>query len=309
MALVAAEVPAHRRVLVVPHSGRNDANAVTATAVQGLVAAGIEVNLLAEDAAKLTGVDVRVVTAQNAAQGCELVVVFGGDGTILRAAYLASAYDVPLLGVNLGHMGFLAEAEPDGLQAVLDATITRNYHVETRMALELLVLSPHGDIARGWALNDVTLEKTERGRMVELVLAIDDEPLSSWAADGIVCSTPTGSTAYAWSAGGPVVWPGVEALIVVPISAHALFSRPLVVDPASEVDIELLPQSSPAIVWCDGSRHIDVAPGSRLEVRRSNESVKLARLHDSPFARRLVAKFNLPVEGWRGRDTFEGPTS
>jgi NAD+ kinase len=176
------------------------------------------------------------------------------------------------------------------------------------MALELVMLTPQETTRTGWALNDVTLEKSERGRMVELVLAIDDEPLSSWAADGIVCATPTGSTAYAWSAGGPVVWPEVEALVVVPISAHALFSRPLVVSPSSSIDIELLAQSSPALAWCDGARKIEVPPGSRLEVRRSSSSVKLARLHDSRFARRLVAKFNLPVKSWRGRDDFEGPT-
>lgn len=305
----ADEHSTQRRILLVPHSGRADAIEITATAVDGLRAAGIEVCLLAEAAEKLDHPDVRVVSTDDAAEGCELTMVFGGDGTILRAAYLSSAFDVPLLGVNLGHMGFLAESEPDGLAAVLAAAIDRDYHVESRMALEVVVRTPQGTCTSGWALNDVTLEKTERGRMVELVLAIDDEPLSSWAADGIVCSTPTGSTAYAWSAGGPVVWPEVEALVVVPISAHALFSRPLVVSPSSEIDIELLAQSSPAIAWCDGSRQIEVPPGSRLEVRRSAASVKLARLHDSRFARRLVAKFNLPVEGWRGRDEFEGPTT
>jgi len=309
MAPSADEHLTQRRILVVPHSGRADAVEITATAVDGLRAAGIEVCLLAEDADKLDHPDVRVVSANDAAQGCELTMVFGGDGTILRAAYLSSAYDVPLLGVNLGHMGFLAESEPDGLAAVLAAAIDRDYHVEPRMALEVVVRTPEGTCTTGWALNDVTLEKTERSRMVELVLAIDDEPLSSWAADGIVCATPTGSTAYAWSAGGPVVWPEVEALVVVPISAHALFSRPLVVSPSSEIDIELLAQSSPGLAWCDGSRQIEVPPGSRLEVRRSAVSVKLARLHDSRFARRLVAKFNLPVEGWRGRDKFEGPTT
>jgi NAD+ kinase len=309
MAPPADEHSTQRRILVVPHSGRADAIEITATAVDGLRAAGIEVCLLAEAAEKLNHPDVRVVSIDDAAKGCELTMVFGGDGTILRAAYLSSAYDVPLLGVNLGHMGFLAESEPDGLAAVLTAAIDRDYQVESRMALEVVVRTPQGTCTTGWALNDVTLEKTERGRMVELVLAIDDEPLSSWAADGIVCSTPTGSTAYAWSAGGPVVWPEVEALVVVPISAHALFSRPLVVSPRSEIDIELLAQSSPALAWCDGSRQIEVPPGSRLEVRRSTASVKLARLHDSRFARRLVAKFNLPVEGWRGRDKFAGPTT
>ena len=154
--------------------------------------------------------------------------------------------------MNLGHMGFLAESDPENLPAVIAAVVDRTYSVERRMALDLSVFYPDGTQTSGWALNEVSIEKASRERMIELVVAIDDEPLSAWAADGLVCSTPTGSTAYAWSAGGPVVWPDVEALVVVPISAHALFSRPLVIGPNSEIDVEVVADSPAAVAWCDG---------------------------------------------------------
>ena len=136
--------------------------------------------------------------------------------------------------------------------------------------------------------------------MVDLLVRIDGEPLSRWGADGLVLSTPTGSTAYAWSAGGPVVWPDVEALLVVPLSAHALFARPLVVSPTCEVSAEMLsdrPQR--AVVWCDGRRQLELAEGDTVVVRRSDRPVPLARLHSPAFVERLVGKFDLPVEGWR----------
>lgn len=292
---------AARRVLVIPHGGRPDLADISERAISKLQAAGLTVCMLAADADRYSAFDVVVAGADAPAKGCELALVFGGDGTILRSAYLSRGHNVPLLGVNLGHMGFLAESDPENLPTVIAAVVQKSYVVERRMALDLNVFYPDGTQTSGWAFNEVSIEKASRERMIELVVAIDDEPLSAWAADGLVCSTPTGSTAYAWSAGGPVVWPDVEALVVVPISAHALFSRPLVIGPNSEVDVEVVGDSPPAIAWCDGGRMLEVPPGARLEVRRSPESVLLARLHAEPFTDRLVAKFSLPVGGWRGR--------
>lgn len=291
-----------RTVLVIPHGGRPDLADITARAIQKLQSAGVTVRMLTADSERFSELKVETADRQDAAADCELALVFGGDGTILRSAYLARDHDVPLLGVNLGHMGFLAESDPEDLPSVIKAVVERTYSVERRMALELNVFYPDGRHTSGWALNEVSIEKASRERMIELVVAIDDEPLSAWAADGLVCATPTGSTAYAWSAGGPVVWPDVEAIVVVPISAHALFSRPLVIGPNSEVDVELVADSPAAVAWCDGGRMIDVPPGARLEVRRSASAIPLARLHAAPFTDRLVAKFNLPVSGWRGRD-------
>lgn len=237
---------------------------------------------------------------ESAATGCDLVLVLGGDGTILRGAERARSSGAPLLGVNLGHVGFLAEAEPEAIGQVVDAVLDRRWAVEERLSLDVRVLAGGVETARTWALNEASLERLVRERMAEVVVEIDGRPLSTWGCDGVVAATPTGSTAYAFSAGGPVVWPEVHALLVVPLSAHALFARPLVVAPTSTVAFELLPGSDTLLV-ADGRRTIEVPGGSRIEVRQHPEPVRIARLLDAPFTDRLVRKFALPVDGWRGR--------
>jgi NAD+ kinase len=207
--------------------------------------------------------------------------------------------------VNHGHVGFLAEAEADGLAELVDRVVARQYVVEERMTVDVTVRGNGAPIASAWALNEATVEKAARERMIELIIEIDGRPLSRWGCDGVVCSTPTGSTAYAFSAGGPVVWPEVEALLLVPISSHALFSRPLVVSPQSVLAVEVIvrAETSGAVLWCDGRRKVDLPLGARVEVRRGALPVLLARLPvpGGPFTDRLVAKFGLPVTGWRGR--------
>jgi NAD+ kinase len=243
-----------------------------------------------------------------AAKGAELIIVLGGDGSLLRAAEVTRPAGVPLIAVNLGHVGFLAEAEPDGLADTVDRLVARQYVVEERMTIDVAVRSNGELIASTWALNEATVEKAARERMVEVITEVDGRPLSRFGCDGVVCSTPTGSTAYAFSAGGPVVWPEVEALLMVPISAHALFAPPMVVSPESVLAVELIAghETSGAVLWCDGRRKVDLPPGARVEVRRGVLPVLLARL-ETPVARggrftdRLVAKFGLPVTGWRGR--------
>ncbi|GAC1330322.1 MAG: NAD kinase [Mycobacteriales bacterium] len=291
-----------RAVLLVAHTGRDTAVEAACSAAKRLLDAGIDVRVLPEEAAQLALDQTTVVTEDcDAAEGVEIVLVLGGDGTLLRASELARHARVPMMGVNLGHVGFLAEAEPEALDAVVERILDRGYTVEERLTLDVTVSSDGVVVDRGWALNEMALEKASRARMLEVVLEIDDRPLSRWGCDGVVCATPTGSTAYAFSAGGPVVWPEVEALLVVPISAHALFSRPLVVGPDSVVALEVLPGVSQAVLSCDGRRRLDLPRGARIEVRRGSAPVLLARTQARPFADRLVAKFDLPVEGWRGR--------
>jgi NAD+ kinase len=228
-------------------------------------------------------------------------VVIGGDGTILRAAELTHVEGTPLLGVNLGHVGFLAEAEYDAVPATIDAVVARRYTIEDRLTIDVTVHRDGEVVARTWALNEVSVEKASRERMIEVVVEVDDRPLSRWGCDGVVCATPTGSTAYNFSAGGPVVWPGVEALLMVPISAHALFARPLVVAPTSVLAVEVLARTDGSgVLWADGRRTVELPPGARIEVRRGATPVRLVRLHEAPFTDRLVAKFGLPVAGWRG---------
>lgn len=293
-----------RRILLVAHPRRAEALLVAKGVVERLTAVGIDVALQAEEARALdlTRSDhVRIAAEEQVAEGCDLVVVLGGDGTILRGAEFARSVDVPLLGVNLGHVGFLAEAERDNLDAVVEHIATSRYSVEERMTLDVDVRHCEELIARSWALNEVSVEKAARERMLEVTIEVDGRPLSTWGCDGVIVSTPTGSTAYAFSAGGPVVWPGVEAMLLVPNSAHALFARPLVLGPDTHLAVEVTEATEGCgVLWCDGRRHVELPPGARIEVRKGERPVRLARLTDAPFTDRLVAKFDLSVVGWRG---------
>ena len=296
---------ATRAVLLVVNTRRPTARAVASQFSSAFCAHGIVVRLLEDDAGELDMCSeglVQVVPATaEASAGCEIVVVVGGDGTILRAAEHARESGTPLLGINLGHVGFLAEADPDDVDRTIDAIIERRYTAEERLTVDVSVYRDKELVASTWALNEASVETAARQRMLEVVVEIDGRPLSRWGCDGVVCSTPTGSTAYNFSAGGPIVWPEVQALLIVPISAHALFARPMVVAPTSVLAVEVIADTDGAgVLWCDGRRTVELPPGARIEVRRGHAPVRLARLHEAPFTDRLVAKFELPVSGWRG---------
>ena len=299
-----------RYILVVAHAGRDDTVAAARRVVESLRSAGARPVLAAEDRAELAAVDeifadVDVLGDAIQVGELELAIVLGGDGTILRAAELVRDSGAPVLGINMGHVGFLAEIERDDMDAAVRRIIERDYEVEERLALAVRVKDAAGEVVyETWALNEATVEKASRERMIEVVVEIDGRPLTSYGCDGMVVSTPTGSTAYNFSAGGPVIWPGVEAIAVVPLSAHALFAKPLVVSPHASVAIEMLESTSgTGILWCDGRRSHDLPPGARVVVRRSSRPVRLARLHPAAFTDRLVRKFRLPVAGWRGNGT------
>ena len=287
-----------RRVLLAVHGVRAEAVRVAHDIAHELAAAGIEVR--AQSDVEIDLPHVQIVDMDGAAEGCELVVVIGGDGTMLRGTELARPYDVPILGMNLGHVGFLAEAERDETATVVAAVVDRTWTVEERTTLEVVVTREGAEVERTWALNEASVEKAARERMIEVLVEVDGRPLSRWGADGVVAATPTGSTAYAFSAGGPIVWPEVEALLVVPISAHALFARPVVVSPRSTIAVEVLTGQGGGVLWCDGRRLVELPTGSRVEITRHPSPVRFARLHTNPFTDRLVAKFELPVDGWRG---------
>ncbi len=289
-----------RRVLLVSHTGREAARTSTQIAAQRFMDAGVEVALCNPEAGELSIPGTQTADPADPGAGCEIVVVLGGDGTLLRGAELARGGQLPVVGVNLGHVGFLAEAEQEDLDALVDRVVERRYDVEERLTLEVEITREGAPTRAGWAVNEASIEKASRDRMLEVVAEVDGRPLSRWGCDGVVCATPTGSTAYAFSAGGPVVWPEVDALLMVPISAHALFARPLVVAPTSVLAVELV-GGAEGVLWCDGRRRFDLELGDRVEVRRSHVPLRLARLHHAPFTDRLVAKFALPVEGWRGR--------
>lgn len=227
----------------------------------------------------------------------ELAVVLGGDGTILRAAEVTLARKIPLLGINLGHVGFLAEVNRPTIKAIAQSIIEKSYVSENRMVLQFEIERGGKVVSNGWALNEVTVER-DATTMVELFVEIDRRPLSHWGCDGVICSTPTGSTAYAFSAGGPVLWPEIEALVLLPISAHALFSRPMVVSPKSEIIITV--ESSAALLSADALRKIPLQLGDRVIITRDERTIKLSHVSSTLFTDRLVAKFKLPIEGWRG---------
>lgn len=293
-----------RRVAVLTHSQSGVAHDVARQVVRSLRGHGLLVRLVQDEEPALEigpGEGIELTTADALATGCDLVITLGGDGTILRAAELTHESGIPILGVNLGHVGFLAELESEDVDSMIDAVVSRRYSIEERLTLDVQILRGKLVVGSTWALNEASVEKAARQRMLEVVIEVDGRPLSRFGCDGVVCATPTGSTAYNFSAGGPVVWPSVEALLMVPISAHALFARPLVVAPSSVLAVEVLADTQGAgILWCDGRRRVELPPGARVEVRRGSKAVRLVRIHQSPFTDRLVAKFDLPVEGWRG---------
>ncbi|MGW0735811.1 NAD kinase [Streptomyces sp. NPDC002851] len=292
-----------RTVFLLAHTGRPAAIRSAELVVLGLLKSGIGVRVLEAEACDLplpAAVEQVADGGPAVVEGCELIVVLGGDGTLLRGAEFARASGVPMLGVNLGRVGFLAEAERDDLDKVVDRVVRRAYEVEERMTLDVRVRNNGAVVYADWALNEAAVQKMSAERMLEVVLEIDGRPVSGFGCDGIVCATPTGSTAYAFSAGGPVVWPEVEALLMVPISAHALFAKPLVTSPSSVLAVEVQQHTPHGVLWCDGRRTVELPRGARVEVRRSAVPVRLARLHHASFADRLVAKFALPVSGWRG---------
>lgn len=306
-----------REVLLVAHPGRRDIAETARRVAKVFGEAGIQLRVLldevdstrieavgAEGTATTLGSDLELNVIDfgpEAAVGCELVLVLGGDGTFLRAAELAQAAAIPVLGINLGRIGFLAEAEADNLEDALARVISRDYRVEERMTLDIAVRVGDQIVERGWALNEASIENGSRLGVLEVVLEVDGRPVSAFGCDGVLVATPTGSTAYAFSAGGPVVWPELEAILVIPSNAHALFARPLVTSPESLIAVETDAGGHDALVFCDGRRTMKLPAGGRVEVIRGAAPIKWVRLDSAPFADRMVTKFALPTSGWRGR--------
>lgn len=295
-----------RYILVVSHATQQATLEAAVEVCQQIQAQGavpvireLELSAVLELAPELTSL--QVLEKQVPVSDIECAIVVGGDGTILRAAELLRGTSVPMLGVNTGHVGFLAETERDSITDTVSRVLAQDFVVEERSTLSVRVKVGNEVVFETWALNEATVEKASRERMLEVVIEVDRRPLSSFGCDGVVMSTPTGSTAYSFSAGGPIVWPSVNAMILVPLSAHALFARPLVVGPESVLAVEILERrSGHGVLWCDGRRTRNLPPGARVVVKKSPVPVLLARMHDETFTDRLVEKFDLPVTGWRG---------
>lgn len=288
--------------MLVLNTSRRENMRTAEKVVSQLADAGMGVRVLAAEAPELPADCTATVvdSGPQAAEGTELILVLGGDGTLLRASELARMADVPVFGVNLGRVGFLTGADSDALGEAVEAVVQRRYHVENRMTIDVTATLGREILARTWALNEASVEKSSRERILDVVVEVDGHPVSAFGCDGVLCSTPTGSTAYAFSASGPIVWPEVQALLVVPSNAHALFARPLVVSERSLLALEVDPNGHEAVLCCDGQRDFSLPPGARVEVVAGSTPLRLVRLHDTPFTNRLVRKFELPVQGWRG---------
>ncbi|MEY3107713.1 MAG: hypothetical protein RL730_64 [Actinomycetota bacterium] len=285
-----------RSVILVLHPSRPEAHDWAAKVVRDLNSRKIDVltsSEIAIDGAKRKTEQ----ELKNSVRDSELVLVLGGDGTILRGTEIAHGSDVPVLGVNLGHVGFLAQIQRPSIESLVDAIDKKLYKTERRMTLSYKIERKGVLVGEGWALNEVAIERNTES-MIELFVQIDHRPLSRWGCDGVICATPTGSTAYAFSAGGPVVWPDVEALVLLPLAAHALFSDPMVVSPESEIAIDV--ESDTGVISADGLRKFQLNSGDRVLMTSEKTFVSLALLEDVSFTDRLVAKFKLPVDGWRG---------
>ncbi len=294
-----------RRFLVVFHTGRDETLLAAASVCRRLIEADVVPVLLTEERDALIGVAPEASATSDAIEGLgdiELVIILGGDGTVLRAVELQRETGAPLLGVNMGHVGFLAEAEAADLQAVVDRAVAKDYEVEERLTLAVRVFEDDHEVFQTWAINEAAIEKDGSGRMIEAMLEVDGRPISSFGTDTVIMATPTGSTAYSFSAGGPIVWPTAEAMLLVSLGAHALFTRPMVVAPTSTMAVTIAPGVAPganAVLWCDSRRSFALSPGARIEATRDAHPLRLARLSAAPFADRLVAKFHLPVAGFR----------
>lgn len=281
----------NRRAVLLVNASREEAVNAARDLSASLIAEGFE--LITPSDVDIEGVK-RVATDDIGE--VEIALVLGGDGTILRAAEITLLRDIPLLGINLGHVGFMAEVERPSLAEISRSVIEKSYLHENRMVLGYSVQRNQVEISSGWALNEITVER-DSTTMVELFVEIDRRPLSHWGCDGLICSTPTGSTAYAFSAGGPVLWPEIDALVLLPISAHALFSRPMVVSTESEIVVTI--ESSQALLSADALRKLPLLAGDRVVITKNPNTIKLAHINPTLFTDRLVAKFKLPVEGWR----------
>lgn len=279
-----------RKVLLVIHPSKSEAAELAAELAAQLDKAGFEV--LSNFSKKLAH-----ISPLESVSGVEVAVVLGGDGTILRAAEIVQGHKIPILGINMGTVGFLAEISRPSVDAIVTALLAKSYSGEERLLLKHSVERKGAVVHSGWALNEVTVGRND-SQMVELFVQIDGRPLSRWGCDGVIAATPTGSTAYAFSAGGPVVWPAVHAIVFLPLAAHALFSRPMVISPDSVIAIDI--ESSNAQLSSDGMRTFTLDKSDRVTISKEGHTVELVHLDDDTFTDRLVAKFKLPIEGWRG---------
>ena len=263
------------RVGFVVHEGRAQAVEAAAALRAALEAEGVETTDLVPDPAAV-----------------DLVVAVGGDGTFLRAAYVASGIGAPVLGVKVGRLGFLTETEPNAAAGLIEDALAGGARIEERLA----VVAEAEDTAAfpaQWGMNEIMVEKWARHRLVRLRMEVDGAYVTTFSADGVIVATPTGSTAYSFSARGPIVSPDVECLVVTPIAAHMVFDRSFVLGASQVVTLEVV-GDEPGLVSADGRESVEAPIGTRIRIRPSNRPVRFVRRGDGePFLTRVRDKFGL----------------
>jgi len=226
------------------------------------------------------------------ADGLDLILSVGGDGTFLRAAHVASGAGCPVLGVKVGRVGFLTEVEPEEAPPLLELVAEGRARVEERLAV--LAAPESGDFEPQWALNEVIVEKRARHRLVRLALFVGDVYVTTLSADGVIVATPTGSTAYSFSAGGPIVTPAIPCLLVTPVAPHMVFDRTLVIGADDTVTVEVV-GDEPGLLSADGRKSLEIPIGSRVRIGAAPNPARLVRRQDAPPFHALVReKFGLP---------------
>lgn len=284
---------APKQVGFVVHGGRSGAAAAALDAARRFAATGARVVGLEGDRWSEPDTELRSPTAFGG--GLDLVVVFGGDGTFLRAAYLARDSGVPLLGVNFGRLGFLAETEGPGVPAMVERVVRGDFATEERMTLAVEVLGPDGQVVgTSWALNEASIERTVPQRLIVLEIAISGRVFANLPADAVICATPTGSTAYAFSARGPILSPLIEAIVMTPVAPHSLFDRTVVLGPDDTLVLRPAGGDNECVVTCDGRESLPVPTGGSVRVGRGAAPVRMARLDAPDFFGRVRGKFGLP---------------
>lgn len=281
-------------IMVVAHHQRADASVLADELARWLGDRGHEVWIPSADAAEL-GLD--GLAGDRDPAGADLVVSLGGDGTMLRAVSLLDGAPVPMLGVNLGRLGYLTEVEVDQARDALErferGEEVGHWHLDSRMMLDVAVTDADGRPVGTWrALNEAVVEKRTSGQTVDMLVRIDGEPFTSYAADGLIVSTPTGSTAYSLSARGPVVSPKHRALLVTPVAPHMLFDRSLVLDPSETVEIDVIGERE-ASVAIDGREACHLAPGATVACTPSASTARFVRLGTHHYHQVLKIKFGL----------------
>ncbi|NLJ74934.1 MAG: NAD(+)/NADH kinase [Firmicutes bacterium] len=281
---------------IIPHTEKPAAISLAEELIEFFLERQIQV-CFEEETAQILGVP--QLARQIPLKELDVVIVLGGDGALLNAARLTSQVDVPVLGVNVGHLGFLTELEVDGVFPAMEKLISGDYYIEERMLIEGRVIRKGKQVAVCSALNDLVMTRGTFARIINISTYIDDQHVTDYVADGIIVSTPTGSTAYSLSAGGPIIEPLLECICITPICPHSLSSRSVLARPTASVSLHLGETREEVMLTIDGQQGFPLKSGDRVEIRRADKTAKFVKLSGRAFFEILHSRLKMP-QVWGG---------